>query len=229
MKQIQLPLPFILLILAFALQSASANLVSNPGFSSSFNTDWGFEETDPLDTWTIPNFNDRLQVQSSGGNPDFFVGMGPNTSGNDGSMYQPISVSQGLSGTIDFSFDLLNNTPNPENISWGIWGFNTGDTYFISTGRESFTGVGLPTPIATATEAPSANSGWTSLSRTVDLAAGGYDILVVGFGFDGANDPGSDVGVDNVSVIPEPSTYVLLLGLVSLGVVCLRRAAGKCS
>ena len=121
------------------------------------------------------------------------------------SPFRPLYQSAGLldsASIVSLSFDILHFVPGP-NVGLGI--FNT----YNSTNYNDWTPLALPATGGYPGGYP--DGGRFTLSTASPIAAGTY----IGVAFWQA--PGGAAGIDNVSIIPEPSTgSMMALGLAGL-------------
>jgi hypothetical protein len=110
-------------------------------------------------------------------------------------------------GPVTFTYDSINlSGPGPVGgFKWEAWGNNAG------VGN---TGDVFPTVIGDGTT-------WETYTYNWTLPAGTEKLIFVPLWAGGANT--STIGFDNVGVVPEPSTYAALVGLLALGLVAWRR------
>lgn len=215
------------LCLSVQVLSAQTELVTNGNFDTEIpSDDFDFTDSDALDTWHAPVFTDRGIWLSSGGNPGAFFSLDGTAAGRV-VLYQGISISDTLSGDLTLNFDLLNSIASNQSVQWGVWAYDTGDTYTFSMGTSTFSGFNSGNQITFGTVTNVAGSGWSSHGpQTVSISAGN-DILVVGFILeDPINSASGTLGIDNVSLttaVPEPASFAALLGLMALASVVSRR------
>ena len=115
--------------------------------------------------------------------------------------FRPLYQSAGLlnsASIVSLSFDILHFNPGP-NVGVGIFDTKNSNNYDDWT------------PLALPSAAGFPDAGRFTLETTVQVAAGTY----IGVAFWQA--PGGAAGIDNVSIIPEPSTgSMMALGLAGL-------------
>lgn len=180
----------------------------------------GFEDANDALTWIrvdASTSNGAPVTFPTGGNPDSYGTVTPN--GGWGIIVNPIGpggagagipiAAFGLTagGPVTFTYDSINlSGPGPVGgFKWEAWGGNT---------LRGNTGDVFPALIGDGTT-------WETYTYDWVLPAGTEKLIFVALWAGGAN--GSTVGFDNVGVIPEPSTYALLAGVLALGLVVRRR------
>ena len=120
-------------------------------------------------------------------------------------LYQAVGTLA-TAGIVTLNFNLIPLIA-PTGMSAGI--FNTQN----SANYDDWTVLALPTGVLT-------NAGFETLATTAAIDAG----TPIGIAFWQGGGSGGAPGIDNVSVVPEPSTYALLgLGAAGLGAHLVRR------
>ena len=117
-----------------------------------------------------------------------------------------------------FSVD-YRNSANPWNSSFDVLGVSSGEAI------EGLGGQGEnPTGGEMLLDMTLGNSGgeWVTASHSIVIPAG-YEAVIFRFGINHNPDPLR--GFDNVTIIPEPSTYASLFGALVLGIALWRRRA----
>jgi hypothetical protein len=117
--------------------------------------------------------------------------------GFDAPLSQTLSTVAGDTYQIDFWFNILAGTPNAVTVSFG--------------GQQVFNGTNLP------------QAGWTH--EVIDAAAtSSSTVLLFGLRQDPAHSALDDISVNQISAVPEPSTWaMLILGFAGIGFMAYRR------
>lgn len=182
--------------LAFAAGSASAqNLLTNADFA---------DISDPASGWEAfvgGNVQPSTVVSVSSG----VATLAP-TAATETNFYQSFLDAQGdalAPGTYEFSSDISNITTDGSDVVFFVkvfdagWGFQGGEF-----------------------QNPAAVEGTNTLSFTVD---GSFPIYQVGWYITGSTTGGMDITNPSLTLVPEPSTYAAILGLLAIGFVAWRR------
>jgi hypothetical protein len=210
------------------------NLIANGGFETGDFTDWGAN--------VQPNSSGNLFVvpNNGGTTPDSGMGYALNSERgeffalsdqtNPGSYSLTQSFTLSSAATVQVSFDFFVN-------NWTSGPFNNGRDFntfpnqnaevdILTGGADPFTNSSadivstLWGPGGDATTAPNP---WSTVTATLSLAAGTYQIRFA----ETDNQGFFNMGVDNVSIstgVPEPSTWALLaLGFAGISLASLRK------
>jgi len=215
---------------------ASALTVTDSAFDSALtNTDgtWGKDEGYTTDVWADRStaLSRSWEQVSTGGNPGGYAGA-KNDNGSFRQLFQLIADNKATTGPQTLSFD-LNSVDDALTagtiLEVGIFGFNnpTVDDWQIRPDRPFDDNAGFVfESITVVNDGTSAlnTGGWSNQQVSFDLGATGYDLIAISFYMDDVFDADGDLlGIDNVSVIPEPSAFALITALGSLMVIMLRR------
>lgn len=209
------------MVAAIAVLGLSANaalILNDPGFSGSF-TDVGtdFDNTDSAnfdkwvfqdDTGSIPR---EFVMQPSGGNPDGYAD-GSIGGSYKRSFYQGVTDNKVNTGLTKLVFDLnLNLDAGGSGISARVWGVETlSGATFVLDNAPGTSGSNGNAILLKSQDFTSNTSGWEEQAvLNIDFGTG-YDLVIIGFQSNN-NHESATVGIDNVSVIPEPAT----LGMVA--------------
>lgn len=180
--------------------------------------------TQPASGTTILNFDITLSVSSAGANPSYFAALNTLTTAETSGNFQNARMVARAEGT-GFVFGTRVNGQAGYPFAYGTTVLDFGSTYALRAEihmvegnandfinlyvGEDFSSLSL---YATATY----NSG-----NVNDPSFGA--ILLSQFGSATVNESGVSISNIAVTVIPEPSTYAALFGLLALGLVAYRR------
>jgi hypothetical protein len=227
---------FLTFIIMFVSAVVNAAVIFNdPGFSGEFTAVGDpFDETDSahFDKWVSKDGEAdsgatirEWTMEGTGGNP---LGYADGTLGNSDSyrrtMFQLVTDDKVNTGLMDFNFDLNLVTTGSNTMVVGIWGVENqaGATFNFDTAPGPSFGVDSESAVSLATQSYSTDtSGWEGQTISNVNLGTGYDWIIVGFQANNFNQD-ETLGIDNVSMVPEPSTFALL-GLAGLAVLFFRR------
>lgn len=197
------------LLLLLTLGSTVGLVASTSGavFSLTFDT------ADSIDTWNVAgdSFSETSKNWlATGGNPGGAIEFGGYHNGEGagrGYMLSYTTDSFDLTGATELTFDMILTAPSI--------GTNVQFQILLDGVGSGFTSLNSPLNEAT----------WSPYSFDLSAVIPGANSITLNFlvaagAFEGA---GAVIGVDNVSVIPEPSTYAALFGVLALGFVLSRR------
>lgn len=204
---------------------ALGEMVVNGDFSGSewmnaagFNVD--VESSKDTPGWFHAVDSGRVSVLPTGGNPDDFAAFQNPYSPRRAIQF--IADGKQSTGDLTLSFDVAVG-PVKTGTGWevAVYGFaadQTG-TFLMETRGDVPAGVATLLDVGETATAP---FDWTSKSYTVPVGATGYDYLAVRITGTKGSGTAPGVGFDNVSLVPEPGT-MLLLGLGGLAVIRRKR------
>ena len=202
------------LLLSLTVSSIVGWVASASGAIVSLN----FDTAGSSDSWNVAGdpFNETSKTWlSAGGNPGGAISFGGTHNGSGAGRGYMLSYTHtgDFTGATELTFDGILLAPNVgTNVQLQILLDGVGSG-FVSLSSP-------PAPLSPLNE-----SSWTSYSFDVSTVTPGATTLTLNFllaagAFAGA---GTTLGLDNVSVIPEPSTYAAIFGLAALGVIYARR------
>ncbi len=224
-------LPLILSAVALSLTVAPlwAVTIVDPGFDGSF-TDTGtvFTETDSanFDKWVIRSTTSQWNQTAVGGNPGGYANGAFTSTNVNRTLYQGVTDNKATTGLVDLKFDLnlLDAGLGDGPLTVSVWGVTTlsGAVFSLSTNAQTGVTNGHATILKTQ-DFSTNTSGWVGQTITgIDLGTG-YDLVIVGFYSKTYETPDGDfLGIDNVSIVPEP-TSLALLGVGIAGLAFRRR------
>jgi hypothetical protein len=203
----------------FLLITAALAFAAGASAQSILIPNGDFEDADDSLTWIdVSGAGDAPPTTfDTGGNPDSYGTVTP--SGGWGILVSPVDPGAsgggipigdlGLvaGGAVTFTWDSINLSGDGGGLGGmkvEAWG---GNALLGNTGDQH------PTPVGDGTA-------WETLTYDWTLPAGTDKLIFVPLWDIAA---GETVGFDNVGVVPEPSTYAALLGLMALGFVAWRR------
>lgn len=206
------------LLLLTTPTSQAAIIIDDPGFDSSFSSDFNVQQNDADNGWRAPGSGNWAQDNSVNGRT------AANRTGQfTDSLLQVIEDNQMHTGLYTLQFDAINTETwaNPSNIagfnqlSVGVYGISQNFTF--TTGSNAIDSNATFLGGNEVLDGLSANSfGWTTFTASVDLGTG-YQYLI--FRITGLLNSGSAtetagelLAVDDISLtaIPEPATMSLL-------------------
>ena len=208
MKNKILPLT-LAMIGCLALSASAAILIPNGDFSNGsenwLRVDGGGPEGPATTFPTGGNPGGYATITPAGG---WGILVSPTVAGANGGGVPIASLSLTAGGPVTFTYDSINlSGPGPVGgFKWEAWGNNA---------LVGFTGDVFPTVIGDG-------STWQTYTYAWTLPALTDKLIFVPLWAGGGN--ASTIGVDNVGVVPEPSTYALLaIGAAGLGTHLVRR------
>lgn len=177
--------------------------------------DEGFATAGSIDDWTVAGdpFGETTKTWlAAGGNPGGAIDFGGYHNGEGAGRGYVLSYT--VSG-LDFTsataltFDMIQTGPSI--------GTNIQLQILLDGVGSGFTTLNSPGPLNDAT--------WSNYNFDLSAVTAGANTMTLNFlvaagAFEGA---GAKVAIDNVSVIPEPSSIAILFSVVALGIVVLRR------
>ena len=200
-------------------------VVTDPGFDGSLVGPNSVEDTAPVyDAWVT--FLGNQQFSIGGTPPDTYVTSNMFNPSGSRFIFQMFEDDKVTTGEITVQYDL--NTAKGEDddtLNFYVYGFNKSQAGGWTIANNTLTGTSDAlfsdvTPLDTDT------GGWETFATPVDLGSAGYDQIAIGFGYTGLNTTVNEqLWIDNVTVIPEPTT--MLLGLSGLALFALRRSGGR--
>ncbi|MGA0332982.1 MAG: PEP-CTERM sorting domain-containing protein [Kiritimatiellia bacterium] len=212
-----------------AAQASGVLIVGNGDFEDDLagiqDTDTSFTQADAVNTWFYDQGDTWIWTYETDGGPtgaeDAFA-EGPGQTSYDKLLIQAVQDAPGTKFTGVYELSFQYNRP----IATGdfaviVWGYNDGDPNFtIPTVGALNNSSNYGGAINLGTQSYGVTTGWQSDSFSFDLGVTGYDTVIIGF----RSDNTADLGIDNVSIIPEPSTFALV-GLAGLASLFFRRRA----
>ena len=194
--------------------SASANIVVNGGFEAdqlANGTPWA--QVSSITGWTSTQSFEIQKGSNTGGLSNFNTSYEGNqylelNSNTLSQISQTLGTTAGQAYNLSFAYSGRSDTPGG-----------------LASAMEVFWNGVLLTPTVTA----SANSGWSLVTFSDLIATGNNTVL----SFDSiapvaASSYGSYLDAVNVSAVPEPATYaMMLLGLCAMGLMLRRRGQGS--
>lgn len=174
-----------------------------------------FDVADSINSWTVAgdSFGETsLNWLAAGGNPGGALEFGGYHNGEGaGRGYVLSYAASGLdfTGATELTFDMILTSPSV--------GTNVQLQILLDGVGAGFTTLNSPGPLNEST--------WSSYSYDLSTVTPGADSMTLNFlvaagAFEGA---GAVVALDNVTVVPEPATFAVLFGILSLGAVIVRR------
>lgn len=172
-----------------------------------------FDTVESIDTWNVAgdSFNETSKNWlATGGNPGGAIEFGGYHNGEGagrGYMLSYTNDSFDFTGATELTFDMILTGP--------IDGTNVQLQILLDGVGSGFTSLNSPLNL----------TNWSPYSFDLSAVTPGANSLTLNFlvaagAFEGA---GAFIAADNVSVIPEPSTYAALFGVLALGFALSRR------
>jgi hypothetical protein len=216
-------------------QASAAVSIANPGFESGGITELGdntYDEIDAKGTWfdraDSVNMGQGWEILVTGGNPDGYLDFTVDADAAQRMVIQGVTDNKTNTGLLDLTFDLnftsdgTGTAPYLEAAVWGVENAGTA-TYSFTLNSTSVTNADVGDAVFLGGNSFSTTTGWEQQTVSdIDFGTG-YDTIIIAFYSGHIADAGDFMGIDNVSIIPEPSSLVLMTFAVGAGLLMLRR------